>query len=1411
MPPRVAPTLDPTSDPSSPFFVHPSDGPSTVKVSPVLTGANYHAWSRSMRRALGAKLKIEFIDGTLPQPLDPFDPSIRAWNRCNMLVHSWIMNSVSDSIAQSIVFMENALDVWNDLKERFSQGDLIRISELQQEIYSLQQESKTVTEYFSSLKLLWEELEIYLPMPACSCTVRCTCASCSCTVRCTCSSMRLARANHQLLYIIRFLTGLNDNFSMVKSQILLMDPLPPLNKVFSMVIQHERQGNFPSNDDSKILLNAAKFKANSKSGTRVCTFCGRDNHTVDNCYKKHGLPPHLRKPSSANNTMVEGSSSTNAEESGALSLGSSSITQDQAQQLITLLQNSFPNSISSSTVTNQVGSASFIDHPSMNQGKCHHIFKSCSLGNWIIDSGATHHICNSIQWFHSFSEITPVSVKLPNGNSVIAKFSGVVKFSDDFFLSNVLCIPTFSINLLSVSTLCHQSHYNLLFDASKCVIQALPNLKMIGLAEAFEGLYYLKLHDKDVLVATVDSPASTTTTIPPQALWHFRLGHLSTARLSALHSKFPYIDVDHKGICDVCHLARHKKLPFSPSFNKASAPYELLHVDIWGPIGTLSIHGYSYFLTIVDDYSRYTWLCLLKHKSETRSKLISFINLFETQHHAKIKVIRSDNGVEFLMPDFYSSKWILHQRSCVETPQQNGRVERKHQHLLNVARALLFHSHLPKKFWCYAVLHATFLINRIPTPVLQNKSPFELLFNKDLNLQNLKVFGSLTYTTTTLSNNRTKLEPRGRKCIFLGYKQGVKGTVLYDLHTKEILVSRHVVHHDHILPYQPCTNTPAWHYHTDFTPVISQPELLASQEISTITPSPIPVDSDLDINQNNNFPTTPSSISDMPSTLIANDTPTLPVIPITKPVRVRQAPSYLKDYVCNHSLDSSSLSSKGILYPISNFHSCTALSPSHHAYTMSLTHHSEPNSYLEACKDEQWIKAMDLELEALIKTGTWKIVDLPPNVKPIGCRWVYRVKFKSDGSVDRYKARLVAKGYNQVEGLNFFDTFSPVAKLTTARLLLALSSIHNWHLHQLDINNAFLHGELQEDVYMQIPNGVHCANPNQVCKLQKSLYGLKQASRKWNERLTSLLLREGYEQSTADYSLFTLTKDANFTALLVYVDDIILAGNDLMEFQRIKHILDSNFKIKDLGVLKYFLGLEIAHSKLGITISQRKYCLDLLKESGLLGSKPAITPLDPSAKLHQDKSKPYEDVSSYRRLIGKLLYLTNTRPDISFATQQLSQFMQKPTMSHYKAACRVVRYLKMNPGRGLFFPSDSDMQVLGYSDADWAGCLDTRRSTSGFCFFIGNSLVSWKAKKQVTISRSSSEAEYRALSSATCELIWILFLLRDLKITCHKLPVLYCDSQSALHIASNPVFHERTKHLEIDCHLVREKLQQGLL
>jgi hypothetical protein len=343
---------DPSIDQSSPYFVHPSDGPSSVKVTPILTGSNYHLWSRSMRRALHGKLKIEFIDGSITVPTDPFDPSFRAWNRCNSLVHSWILNSISDSIAQSLVFLENAIDVWTDLRERFAQADLVRIAELQQEIHSLKQESRTVTEFYSDLKLLWEELEIYIPIP-----------NCSCRNRCTCEAMRSARNNHTVLYAIRFLTGLNEHFAMVKSQILLMDPLPTMNRVFSLVLQHERQGNFYPSDESKVLLNAAKSRGfPSKTPARVCTYCGKDNHIIDNCFKKHGPPPHFRKSSQLNNATIEGG----IDEAIASSSTGPVMTQDQALQLITLLQNSFSSQDSDKAASNQVGSTAFTDHTPVN-------------------------------------------------------------------------------------------------------------------------------------------------------------------------------------------------------------------------------------------------------------------------------------------------------------------------------------------------------------------------------------------------------------------------------------------------------------------------------------------------------------------------------------------------------------------------------------------------------------------------------------------------------------------------------------------------------------------------------------------------------------------------------------------------------------------------------------------------------------------------------------------------------------------------------------------------------------------------------------------------------------------------------------------------------------------------------------
>ncbi|XP_052479531.1 uncharacterized mitochondrial protein AtMg00810-like [Gossypium raimondii] len=394
---------------------------------------------------------------------------------------------------------------------------------------------------------------------------------------------------------------------------------------------------------------------------------------------------------------------------------------------------------------------------------------------------------------------------------------------------------------------------------------------------------------------------------------------------------------------------------------------------------------------------------------------------------------------------------------------------------------------------------------------------------------------------------------------------------------------------------------------------------------------------------------------------------------------------------------------------------------------------------------------MQAEISALEENNTWIFTTLPEGKKPIGCKWVFRIKHQADGSIERYKARLVAK---------------------------ALVACNNWYLHQLDVNHAFLHGDLHEEVYMLPSPGFAPSASNQVCKLQKSLYGLKQASRQWFSKLTTALLTLGYIQSSADYSLFVKRQQDTFTVLLVYVDDIILTGNSLSEITKVKAYLDQQFRIKDLGELKYFLGLEVALTTAEIHLSQRKYALEILQDSEFMDCTPAKTPLASKSKLTSDSGALLHDVTSYRQLVGRLIYLTLARPDLAFVVQQLSQFMDKPIDQHLQAAHRILRYLKACPSNGLFYRSSSPLDLRAFSDSDWAGCLESRCFITEFCIFLGNSLISWKSKKQPTVSRSSSEAEYRALAST---------------------------------IANNPTFHERTKHIEIDCHIVREKVTTGIV
>ncbi|GJV77521.1 ribonuclease H-like domain-containing protein [Tanacetum coccineum] len=468
-----------------------------------------------------------------------------------------------------------------------------------------------------------------------------------------------------------------------------------------------------------------------------------------------------------------------------------------------------------------------------------------------------------------------------------------------------------------------------------------------------------------------------------------------------------------------------------------------------------------------------------------------------------------------------------------------------------------------------------------------------------------------------------------------------------------------------------------------------------------------------------------------------------------------------------------------------------------------------PKSPFIALKDPNWCNAMYDEYNALVKNGTWILVPRPSDVNLVRSMWLFKHKFHADGTLSRYKARLVANGSNQQHGVDFDETFSPVVKPATIRTVLSLVVSRQWPIHQLDVKNAFLNGDLSETVYMHQPPGfVDSRYPNHVCLLQRSLYGLKQAPRAWFQRFAGYATRAGFSPSRCDSSLFIYTQGSQVAYLLIYVDDIILTASSPVLLQQIVDSLHKEFDMTDLGALNYFLGISVVRHPTGLFLSQKKYARQLLERAHMVNCNPSRTPIDTDSKLGPD-GVPVQDPTLYRSLAGGLQYLTFTRPDLSYAVQQVCLYMHDPREPHFAALKRIMRYVQGTLELGLQLYASATTSLVGYTDADWAGCPSTRRSTSGYCVFLGDNLLSWSAKRQHTISRSSAEAEYRGVANVVAETAWIRNLLRELHSPLLTATLVYCDNVSAVYMSANPVQHQRTKHIEIDIHFVRDMVKVG--
>ncbi|KAJ0572915.1 putative RNA-directed DNA polymerase [Helianthus annuus] len=858
------------------------------------------------------------------------------------------------------------------------------------------------------------------------------------------------------------------------------------------------------------------------------------------------------------------------------------------------------------------------------------------VDSWIPDSGATAHMtADASIIFDAIPYTGSEKVVVGDGKTLSVSHIGssLLHLSDHtLLLRHVLVVPGLAKNLLSITQLVIEHPIVVMFSHLGLHIQTLTGQLFHHTRGSLHQLYSL---------AAFTSASRET--------WHSRLGHPSDdvlSRCSFLHLTNKPTHTHYT----TCSFSKSTRLPFTSVVSHSTLPLHVIHCDIWGASPVISRYGYRYFITFIDDFSRFTWMYPLTCRSQAVDCFRHFKPLVENLFSCTIKHLQCDGAPELIrgpMARFLSDSSIAYRISCPYTPQQNGVAERKSNHLSEVARALLFHARLPKKFWYDAYATAAFLINRLPSPVLHHSSPYEVLFGSHPDYSLLRNFGCLCYPF--LGDTRAdKLSPKSTPCIFVGYAPSHLGYLCYDPHTSRTYTSRHVRFHESIFDIPVSSTTPT--ASSDSIPFSIPPPLL-STSVSSLSSSSSPI-----------IPSPSSHVTPSPDIT----SPSFPPCPHPPPPITTLVPTHP---MVTRSRDHTRQSRQF---------------PDHVLFHVSTTPTTEPSIFRQAQQYSVWWDAMRAEIDALHANQTWCLVQPPTGANIVGCKWVYRIKHNPDGSVSRYKALLVAKGFHQTEGIDYTETFSSVVKPTTIRLVLSLAFSRGWSIRQVDVNNAFLHGDLSETVYMTQPPGfVYSSRPHYVCRLQKALYGLKQAPRAWFSKLSTALLADGFTQCLSDVSLFVYSRDSILCYVLIYVDDIIITGSSSDFVTCLIGRLHSQFALKDLGQLSYFLGIQATFSEDVLHLSQQRYLLDLLQRTGLADYRPLSTPVSSGRQLSRHTGDPLSDPTMYQSIVGALQYLVLTRPEITYAVSKVSQLLQTSIDRHWVAVKRILRYLKGTICHGL--------------------------------------------------------------------------------------------------------------------------------
>jgi hypothetical protein len=1060
---------------------------------------------------------------------------------------------------------------------------------------------------------------------------------------------------------------------------------------------------------------------------------------------------------------------------------------------------------------------------------------------WISDSACTVFVTCRKDWLNDFVE-TNDSCKTAHSDhevQIIGKGSMIIMMNGKrYHIQDVYYSPDFGYNLFPVKYF-DERGYTVSYCDGKVIISKGDQIKGVGaLGNNRTPVPNLYVLDIQVVVsdnAVSDGLCASAAIIQDctQALkrLHERLGHMPMRYLRQLVSKkelpismIKGIDLDRcqEFDCLTCLTGKMTRKHFR-SFKhskvnlRSNRPLGLIHADLVGPIQILTPTKESYILTVVDDFTGYLWTVLLKSKADAALEFKHLLIRLAVETGLRVNQVRYDRGTEINNHEFRQfclDKGIFLQLVPRHTPQLNGTIERKNRSLIQMTRTIMLGANLPATYWGHACMTATQLINSFASQGrnasrVYGISPYELWHGVRPPLETYYAWGCpVTYLVPEAVRDQFKFTATGAPGWFLGYGCGFYHVLTIDSKVLDVphgevvfLLDDHPERggkHDRVGRHG-CAS------HDNHQDLNNNSSLLKQLKSSNLGKYWDLEDSTEVEHDNNVYEHSDCELEEY----LNDDSEATPTVISSKSSRQSTRLAKQKTAKMNallakyHSADQSNLALINNLLALPK----------------------TPKTVEEALSSperEQWRVAMQSEYESLIKNGTWQEVqNVPKGRKALPCKWIFKIKLNSTGGIERYKARLVIKGFKQVEGLDYTETFAPVAKFSTIRLMLAVTAALDLDVEQMDFSTAFLNGDLQEEIYMSGPPGTIIEG--KVVKLVKSLYGLKQAPRCWNHKINQYLVSQGFIRCQSDNCLYVM--DGFY--ILLYVDDILLFSNDKVRMEQVKADLRHNFAMHDLGALEFIVGIRVRRDreKRLLYLDQAAYCERILQKFGMNQCKSVKTPIfERLIKSDQEASEEFP----YRSVVGSLMYLmVGTRPDIAVTCSELSKYLEHPDDKHVVAAKRVLRYLQGTKNYVLVMDGTKSLQPVGFADADYANDLETRRSMTGYYIEMCGAAISWKSKLQNQTALSTTEAEYYAAASCCQDICWIQECLTEIGfdfkqiemvsdrdshelIQTHPMEVLQEpmvikeDNQACIAISKNPEKHSRTKHIEVKYHFIRD-------